>query len=143
METFADLTSVFGNCGVFADPGTMKKYIKKADLILILTLIVLSIASMFLLRSEEGNTIIIKQNHNIIYQGKLSENAVIPVEGAYQNEICVENGTVYMKKSNCPGGDCLLQGSISHSGEHIACLPNGVIVFITGEKKSEVDVVAG
>lgn len=120
----------------------MKKYVKKADLILIAGLILLSFACLLFLRGGEGETFTVKQGDEIIYQGKLSENTTFTAEGEYHNVIVVENGEVFVAESDCPGGDCMHQGRISRKGQRIACAPNGVIVSVTGESE-EVDVVAG
>lgn len=121
----------------------MKKYIRPADLILIGGLILLSLASLLLLRGGAGEVVTVKQGDKILYEGDLSEDARIVAEGAYRNVIRVENGAVFVAESDCPGGDCIHQGEISRGGQRIACAPNGVIISVSGEAESEVDIVAG
>ena len=40
-----------------------------------------------------------------------------------------------MSFSDCKGQDCVHQGSIAKSGETIICLPNKIVVEITGGAK--------
>ena len=120
----------------------MKKFVKKADLLLIGGLILLSFACLLFLRGGVGASFTVKQNDEILYQGTLSENTTITAEGDYHNVIVVENGEVFVAESDCPGGDCMHQGKISRKGQRIACAPNGVIISISGESE-EVDVIAG
>lgn len=110
---------------------------------LIGALILLSLISLLLLNGAEGETVTVRQGDEILYQGPLRRDMTVDADGAYHNRIVIRNGEVYMAESDCPGGDCLHQGSIHRSGQRIACAPNGVIVSVTGKQESEVDVVAG
>jgi hypothetical protein len=43
----------------------------------------------------------------------------------------------------CPGRDCQHTGWIDQPGEQIVCLPNRLIITITGTVPSEFDAVTG
>jgi hypothetical protein len=57
------------------------------------------------------------------------------------NTVLVEHGQISMQDADCPDQLCVKQGVIKNSAFPIVCLPNKVIIRITG--KSEVDAVAG
>ena len=60
------------------------------------------------------------------------------------NVVRLEEGAVFMLEADCPGLLCVSQGPISHSGQSIACLPNRVLVVLTGDReRGDVDVVVG
>lgn len=58
------------------------------------------------------------------------------------NVIHIENGSVHMAESTCPDKTCIKQGSIDSPGEIIVCLPNKVIVEITGDSEKGPDTVS-
>ena len=103
----------------------------------------MSLCSLLLLRGGAGDVVTVKQGETIIYEGKLSEETTVIAEGEYRNVIVIEAGEVFVAESDCPGGDCMHQGRIHRGGQRIACAPNGVIISVSGEEESEVDVVAG
>lgn len=55
--------------------------------------------------------------------------------------VCVDEGSVYVNKTNCPDKVCLETGKISRPGQSIVCIPNHVSISIAGEK--EIDAVIG
>jgi hypothetical protein len=72
----------------------------------------------------------------------LSEDGLVEVEdaGAY-NLLEVKDGTIRMAEANCPSQTCVHTGAKSAGGSMIVCLPNRVVVKITGAPE-EVDSVA-
>jgi hypothetical protein len=53
----------------------------------------------------------------------------------------IRNGTIAFVSSDCPDKICIKTGFIRHGGQFAACLPNGVVLRITG-KSSDLDSVA-
>lgn len=142
-KTTAVSIALSGHCSIFDHSILMNGFFRKADLILIGALVLLSFGSLLLLHSGEANHVTVKQGERILYEGALSEDAVIHADGEYHNVIRIADGEVYMESSDCPGKDCIHRGKISRSGQRIACAPNGVIISVTGREESGVDVVAG
>lgn len=62
----------------------------------------------------------------------LDENASFAAEGMYTNLIRIEDGRVFVEKSDCPGLDCVHLSAISRPGRTLVCLPNRMEVRITG-----------
>lgn len=56
--------------------------------------------------------------------------------------VVIENGSAYVRTSDCPDGVCRAGGRISKSGETILCAPAGVRLLVKGGA-SDVDHVAG
>lgn len=85
----------------------------------------------------------IRQNGVLLDTIPLDQSRTITVEGAYTNVIAVENGSVSMKSSTCPGADCVHTGQISKAGQAIVCLPNRVEIRLTGGEADFVDMAVG
>ena len=48
-----------------------------------------------------------------------------------------------MAQSDCPGGDCVRTGTITRAGQSIVCLPEQVVVQLTGASADGPDVILG
>ena len=60
----------------------------------------------------------------------LSEDQTIEIN---DTNVCeIQNGEVNMKEADCPDQLCIHQGPIHIQGETIVCLPNRVVLEITG-----------
>ena len=74
-----------------------------------------------------------------IAEYSLAEDGVYHIEGynGGTNTLVIENGAAYISEASCPqnAGDtaCVDQGKKSRVGEVITCLPNRVVVEISGE----------
>ncbi len=58
------------------------------------------------------------------------------------NLLVIKDGMAYMKDATCPNHDCVHQKAVSKKGEAITCLPNKVIIEVTGGEAGELDGVA-
>lgn len=119
----------------------MFKIIKKADIVLIILLLVAGLASSFFLAtgSARGTKAIVTVDGKVYGTYSLAENRTVDLKVG--NILSINDGYVYMKKATCTGHDCVNQGKISKTGERIVCLPHKVIVEIKGGK-SEYDSVS-
>ena len=54
-----------------------------------------------------------------------------------------EPGRIRVSHSDCPSQDCVRTGWVSRSGGQIVCLPNRLIITITGSDAPEADAVTG
>lgn len=65
----------------------------------------------------------------------LSEDQTIEIN---DTNICeIKGGKVNMIEADCPDQLCIRQGSIHIQGESIVCLPNRVVLEITGNDKDD------
>ena len=67
---------------------------------------------------------------------------VIEGENGALNTVQVEPGRICISEASCPDQICVRQGWIGDGSEPIVCLPNQVIIQITGGG-SQVDAAAG
>lgn len=104
-------------------------------IIIILLFIVSWIFTSFL--KEEGDTVLIYHNSELIGSYEISENRKIDVNGT--NTVVIENGCAYMESATCPDKLCVNTGKIKDNSRDIICLPNKVRVTLT--KKSAIDAV--
>lgn len=100
---------------------------KKWDFIVISLLVALAVIGFVLigLFSAPSVKVIISQNNEIVYEGKISEDKQIKLQN---NVVVIKNGEVFMEESNCKNQICVKHKKIKRSGESIICLPNKVII---------------
>ena len=114
----------------------MKQYIKKADIILLIVLVVVGLASTAYVAVSRsgGDTVIIEQNGDLYGKYSLFEDRTVTIEGEdCENIVKIANGSVVMFESTCKNQVCVRHGAISSTGESIICLPNRVVVKIEGK----------
>ena len=77
----------------------------------------------------------------------LSQDQTIQVvqENGHHNDITIKDGQVSMTFSDCRNQICVESGAISHTKDTIVCLPNKVVIEITGRNgdDSGVDIITG
>ena len=141
----------------------MKAYIRKADIILLIVLIVLGTAASAALAMQQsaadaGSKVVIKSDGALYATYPLDEErtVVVPapkqlnvdapeakpddaasVQYDYYNVVNIRGGQVTVSEASCKNQVCVLHGSISHPGESIVCLPNRLIVSIEGGQGGE------
>ena len=124
----------------------MRLTFQKGDLFAILLVVLLtavSVAVWFPQKTPAQNALVqIYQNGELLQELPLAQNTELHLEGPYRNTVRIENGTVSVTDSDCPGGDCMHSGAISHTGRSIVCLPNRVEIRIKG-RTSDVDFTVG
>jgi len=113
----------------------MSKYFKKADIILLVVILALSIAGFIMLRSSSNDDSIIE----VSIAGEVTETHPLNVDAKYDiaseygyNTILVENGQVKVIDADCANKDCMNFGAISQEGQIILCLPHKLSVRIVG-----------
>ena len=106
-------------------------------------------ALLFFLRPAESNFL----TASIVLDGEtigtydltgLTEPVTLTLDQAdYPLTIRLEPGRVRIGESACPSQDCVHTGWVSRSGGQIVCLPNRLIITITGSDAPEADAVTG
>ena len=108
---------------------------KKADILLACALILagLAISYIFSFGQSEGDLVEITCGGKFFGSYPLDEDREISIDrNDHINKVTINTGTVSMSFSDCKGQDCVHQSSIAKSGETIICLPNKIVVEITG-----------
>lgn len=122
----------------------LKKYakslgIKNGDIIIAATLLMISLifGIMIFAFFPAPQYVIITANGTEIARLPLDSDCTYRVGDS--NTVQISGGHVKMLEADCPDKLCVHTGQISRSGQTIVCLPNKVVVSISGEK-NDVDV---
>ncbi len=106
------------------------------DLLLVagvVTLAVFLIMSSIAKASGPGETAIVEVNGHEVMKISLLENRDYTVEGFRgKSSISVRDGQISMIDSDCPDKLCVKMGWISNNDTSVICLPNRVVIRITG-----------
>jgi hypothetical protein len=116
-----------------------------SDKILIGGLVIVTLASFPVIRHlhHEGKRVLIELDEEEVGKFSLEENRIIPVDGKLgTTNVEISEKGVRVLDSPCPYKLCVRSGPIRRSGETLVCLPNRVVVRITGDKGEEVDAVS-
>lgn len=90
---------------------------------------------IFFLPKNGGEKVIISvdKSKNFVYP--LNQNREIVVDGKLGTaKVIIENGRVRILDSPCPLKICENKGWISKKGDFIICIPNRVVIRITGKQ---------
>lgn len=117
-----------------------------ADKILIAVLLVAIAASTLSVRflAGEGSAVLIQQDGATVYTMDLREHRTVTLQGRL-GPVVVEtmNGRVAVTRASCPNHICVRTGWRSRAGEVIVCVPNKIVVRITGQQEGGVRAVTG
>ena len=117
---------------------------KRKDWILIL--IISAIVFIFTIYiktvgTPQGTEVIITVNREEFGRYFINEEREIVIDG--HNTLMIKDGKANMIQADCPDKLCVKQKPISRKGESIICLPNRVVVTISGENADMPDAVTG
>ena len=115
-----------------------RKLITKNDILLIVVIIAI-IGAVFLLKSFSASNLVAE----IYYDGKIVETVNLTekeekkiITGENDSVvITAEDGKIYFEKSVCPDKVCVKSGELHKNGDFASCLPEKVIIKISGTKK--------
>ena len=114
---------------------------------MILASIALLAAGGFLLLQltrEAGSQVEIAQNGVILYTLPLSENQEISIpsgDGEGYNIVTIQGGKVQVTAASCPDQVCVKRGATHYTADPIVCLPNKLVITVTGAAAAELDGV--
>ena len=118
------------------------------DALVALAVLAAAAAILFAFRPKSGNflTARIVLDNELVAElplSALSETVTLDVPGArYPITVEAENGRVRVPHSECPSQDCVHTGWVSRSGGQIICLPNRLVITVTGGG-ADADAVTG
>lgn len=124
------------------------KTLKKLDVIIIISLVVLSfipniIFSKNLLKDYKSTYANIKVDgkfyKNIPLSSFSGEKTMTIKTKNGNNTILVKNNTIKIISADCNDSLCVKQGSIQKVGQNIICLPHGLIIEIKGDESDSSD----
>lgn len=117
---------------------------KTGDFILIIILIALS-ATTFIQNQrnkQPGTSVMIFSANTLIKTVKLNEDKQISIDGAIgSTELCIYQGKAFITDSPCPYHFCEKSGTISQAGQMLVCVPNKIVIKISGNLNHQLDAV--
>jgi len=111
--------------------------VKVLDIIVIVCLLLTSFVPL-LFFGEEGGSALVYVNGEKAYTISLNVDSETVIEGVCT--VVVKDGKVSVCDAECPDKLCEKSGEIYREGESIVCIPEGIVIKISGE--GEVDGVA-
>lgn len=108
-----------------------------------------AVVLLFLFRPEGGNfltaTVVLEGETIARYDlSALAGPEDLEVEGAaYPITIQAEPGRIRILESGCPGQDCVHTGWASQAGQQIICLPNRLVISLSGGASDDIDAITG
>lgn len=122
-----------------------KGIFRKADIILLIMLIVIGAVSSVALSMSEtsGSRVEIRLNGKLYGSYSLAEDRTIRIENRKKyNVVQIRNGKVSVTEASCKNQICVEHAPISKTGETIVCLPNKLSVTIPGKGDDQYDAVS-
>lgn len=119
------------------------------DLVVAGAVVIAAGVLLYFLQPEQGNFLsasIVLDGESIAQYDldRLTEPVILEVEeAAYPLTIEIQPGRIRIAESSCPGQDCIHTGWISQAGQQIICLPNRLVISLTGTNNSDIDAITG
>lgn len=103
------------------------------DVILIASVLILSTVLFFAFYGGRsvGRSFEITVNGKLYGVYPLDADTTVDIDGLCTVE--VKGGEVSVISSVCPGKDCVHHKPVKMSGERIVCLPNGIVIRVSGD----------
>lgn len=123
----------------------MHRRFGRNDLLFIggLTVIGVALLIIFSIINQKSGTAVVITKDGVVYGTyPLSENQTIEIEDANHNVtniLKIEDGKAKMIEAHCPDQLCVHQKAVSIEKENIVCLPNRIVVTVTGEHHEGLD----
>lgn len=123
---------------------------KRRDLIIIALALLaagaLYVVSQLSLGSAASTVVVTVDGQEVLRCPLTAEDRYeIAQEDGKLNVLRVEDGAVWMEEANCRDGLCIQQGRMRNGAKTIVCLPNKVVVQLTGDapagEEDELDVI--
>ena len=120
-----------------------------ADGAVVLAVLAAALLVFFQLRPQGGNyltaVIVLDQEEIARYDlSALDAPETLEISSCpYPLRVRIEPGRIRVEESACPGGDCVHTGWADAPGEQIICLPNRLIISVTGQASNPIDAVTG
>lgn len=115
---------------------------KKNDILLAVTILILAILGLVFYRNLEeqtAGTITVTVNGKVFGTFSLEQDQEILI--GKTNQLVIEDGKADMIEADCPDQICVNHKAISKNKESIVCLPNKVIVEVVGGEEASLDAV--
>lgn len=119
------------------------------DGVVVLLVVAFAVALIVLLRPDPGTavtaTVVLDGEAVAQYRlDQLTDPVTLTLDDApYPLTIKAEPGRICIDHSDCPSQDCVHTGWISKAGQQIICLPNRLVISLSGSETEDFDAVTG
>ena len=115
-------------------------------LIILAVIALLAVGAFLLLQlsREVGSQVEIAQDGAILYTLPLSENRELSIPSAAghgYNMLSIQDGKVEIIEASCPDQICVKRGATRFTADPIVCLPNKLVITVTGSAAQALDGV--
>lgn len=120
------------------------KKIKIFDIVLIVVLLLCGIGSSAYIYNGNNakKTVLIEVSGKSYGIYDLDTDRTIEIEGPQSHiTVNIENGAVHVSESGCPQQICKRMGKKSRINDIIVCIPNRMIIRITGKYKKNMEFI--
>jgi hypothetical protein len=131
---------------IFSQGIELSSLMTKGDKTLLIAALALGFASLGISRLARpiGSEIVVQVNGKIVARMNLSQNQQMEITGARGAMLIqVAQGRVRVVSSNCPEKICVKTGAIHRAGDTIVCVPNRVVIRITGSGQANLNLITG
>ena len=107
------------------------------DKVLIAVILCCALVGLFIVPGlrTQGSYAVVETEHDSGLSLPLSEDGEWRIQGPLGETVVeIKDGCVRVERSPCPHKLCIRMGCRNRYGDIIACIPNGVIVRVQGEK---------
>ena len=122
-----------------------KKKSNHLDLMIIAGMITIGLLVMIvvLFVQKDGKMVTVEVSGKEMASFPLSEEVTYVIDGKNggTNTLMIKDGYAWVEDASCPDGLCRNMGKIHNSSQSIICLPNEVVIRITGGEEAEIDAV--
>ena len=122
-----------------------KKKSNHLDLMIITGMITIGLLLVIvvLFVQTDGEMVTVEVSGKEIASFPLSEEVTYVIDGKNggTNTLMIKDGYAWVEDASCPDGLCRNMGKIHNSSQSIICLPNEVVIRITGGEEAEIDAV--
>ncbi|MDR3085550.1 MAG: NusG domain II-containing protein [Christensenellaceae bacterium] len=109
---------------------------KKGDFLAFSVILLCALLPLFLLLGQGvGDEAVVRVNGQVVARLPLEKDGEYPIKTEYgYNLLRVEGGRAFLAQADCPGLDCLREGSVSAPGRVLSCLPHHLSVAVEGAR---------
>ncbi|MBN2415757.1 NusG domain II-containing protein [bacterium] len=122
-------------------PKTMRK---AGDLVLIGVIAVFALCALARSRffAAEGTWVSVQVDGTVLQPVPLSASDTLLIAGPLGvTRVIIDGGSVWVDEAPCPGKICKAAGKISRAGQSIVCVPNRIVITVTGKRRPGIDAI--
>lgn len=119
-----------------------EKIIKKADILIILAVIICSVLLFFAFNRSSDSSALIIIDGETVYEtdiSKVAEPFTLDLENGIT--VLIAKNEISVIASDCFGKNCISCGRLTHPGDTAVCIPNKTVIKLSGTAEKAPDAV--